>query len=286
MNKPATERTPLIIAAEINEINRQSKRMLLHNAVEIGGRLKEAKLLLKHGEWLTWLKESVSYSKSTAGNLMRLHTEYSSGLMDPPDGSANSQPVGNFTYTQALLLLGLPEDEREEFVAQHDVANMSKQELRQTIREKVGPVHDEDEATLDDSTTEASTGDDETPAKPTAKIPVITVVKSRTRNSRKQSAKGAPSFSGSQQTGAATLKFSITSNPEAVLGYVTQCNTCIENIAGLFSELMAALNCLADIAPEVQEEKRNEARTLAVNLAGSLEVWPPARKPLKVISGS
>ncbi len=62
MKDPTSIRTPHIIAAEINAINLESRKMLLVNA-----------------------------------------------------GGPNSQPVGNLTYTQARLLLGLPQEERAEF---------------------------------------------------------------------------------------------------------------------------------------------------------------------------
>jgi hypothetical protein len=120
-----TERTTHVIAAEINMINHQTKKILLASAIEIGRRLKEAKSLVKHGEWGKWLEEFVSYSQNTAERLMKLHEEYGSSF---PGGSgmSNSAPVRNLSYTQALLLLGLPAEEREKFLAQNDVAGMTK----------------------------------------------------------------------------------------------------------------------------------------------------------------
>lgn len=44
--------------------------------------------------------------------------------------------MSNLTYTQALLLLGLPEEEREEFLSQNDVAGMTKQELQQVLKDR------------------------------------------------------------------------------------------------------------------------------------------------------
>jgi hypothetical protein len=54
MNALITERTPLVIAAEINTIKRQTENILLTNAIEIGRRLKEAKELVRHWEWGKW----------------------------------------------------------------------------------------------------------------------------------------------------------------------------------------------------------------------------------------
>jgi len=135
VNDVLTERTPLVIAAEINMITHQTKKILLASAVEIGRRLKEVKSLVKHGEWGKWLEESVSYSQQTAGRLMKLYEEYGSNFPDGSD-SSNSSPVSNLTYTQALLLLSLPGEEREEFLAQNDVAGMTKQELQQVLKDR------------------------------------------------------------------------------------------------------------------------------------------------------
>ena len=138
MGNPATDRTPLVIAAEINMVTCQTKKILLTSAIEIGRRLQEAKVLVKHGEWGKWLEESVSYSQKTAERLVKHYEEYGPNL---PDGSGRSKStlVSNLTYTQALLLLGLPEEEREEFIAQNDVGSMTKQELQQApqIRPKM-----------------------------------------------------------------------------------------------------------------------------------------------------
>ena len=69
-------RTPEIIAAEINGIKEQTKKMVLYNSIEIGRKLTEAKLLMDHGEWGKWLENAVDYSKSTANNLMKIFQEY------------------------------------------------------------------------------------------------------------------------------------------------------------------------------------------------------------------
>ena len=118
--EPIIERTPLVIAAEINRIKQQTCKIMLTNAIEIGKRLKEAKALLPHGEWGKWLVESVSYSQRTANRLMQLFEEYGDKLFASTEdgGSSNSSALTNLTYYQAFLLLGIPEDEREEFVLQ------------------------------------------------------------------------------------------------------------------------------------------------------------------------
>ncbi|SHI94542.1 Protein of unknown function [Desulfosporosinus lacus DSM 15449] len=105
-----TERTPQII----NSIKDYTGRMLLYSSVEIGRRMTEAKSMVEHGEWGKWLENSVSYSQSTANKLMRLHEEYGAKLSAGQD-SSNSESIPNLSYTQAIILLGIPEEERESF---------------------------------------------------------------------------------------------------------------------------------------------------------------------------
>ena len=62
--EPSNARTPRVIAAEIMTIKQQAEKILLVAAIEIGRRLKEAKTLVKHGEWGKWLKEQVNFSQN------------------------------------------------------------------------------------------------------------------------------------------------------------------------------------------------------------------------------
>lgn len=131
-----TDRTPQLIAAEINGIKEQTRKMLLYNSIEIGRRLVEAKSMIEHGEWGEWLEKSVDYSQRTANNLMRIFEEYGSNQIGLFGNNANSQTFSNLTYSQAIALLGVPQEEREEFIKENDVENMSTRELQQAIKER------------------------------------------------------------------------------------------------------------------------------------------------------
>jgi len=139
-------RTPHVIAAEINMIKYQTERIYLAAAVEIGRRLTEAKALLKHGEWGKWLEESVSYSQSTADRLMKVFREYGNKLPDASAGNSNYAPVRNLTYSQAVILLGVPEEGREQFIIDMDIEGMTNQQLRKAVKERTQARQEKDQA--------------------------------------------------------------------------------------------------------------------------------------------
>lgn len=134
MSEIITVRDGDIIAAEINVIKENAKKVLIYSAIEIGRRLMEAKSVVDHGGWMKWLEEKVDYSQSTANNLMKLYQEYGTGEVNLFDNWTNSEAFGKLSYTQHLALLALPFEERAEFAENHQVADMSTRELEKEIR--------------------------------------------------------------------------------------------------------------------------------------------------------
>ncbi|PWV97461.1 hypothetical protein DFQ01_121105 [Paenibacillus cellulosilyticus] len=118
------DRTPLLIAAEIRSIDAQTREIVLRSAIEIGNKLNEAKALVAHGEWGQWLNDNVNYSQSTANNFMKVSVEYGS----------NYQALENLSYTQAVALLTVPADEREQFAADVNAAELSTRELQAAVK--------------------------------------------------------------------------------------------------------------------------------------------------------
>jgi hypothetical protein len=138
MNKlQINERTEIVrddnvIATEINVIKSQTDKILLSSAIEIGKRLKEAKQMVGHGNWENWLKTEVSYSQRTAQNLMRIYDEYGQNLLE--NEIRNS--IADLGYTQAVAMLKLDFEERENFIAENDVPSLSVKDLEAAIKEK------------------------------------------------------------------------------------------------------------------------------------------------------
>lgn len=123
------------VTTEIRTLHRQAQRMILGYAIEIGRRLTEAKEMLPHGQWGDWLKTEVEFSQSTAQNFMRIFAEYGDSQTSL-FGDAKSQTLGNLPYTHALKLLAVPAEEREEFIEEHHVDELSSRALEKLIRER------------------------------------------------------------------------------------------------------------------------------------------------------
>lgn len=136
MNDIQTQRTPDIIGAEIRGLTQQAKTMTLWFGIEIGRRLTEAKEMLEHGQWLAYLKEQTEFSRSSAGRLMTLYKKYGAAQTSLFGAEANYPTLNNLSISNALRLLAVPEDEREEFAAEHDVEHMSARELDKLIKQR------------------------------------------------------------------------------------------------------------------------------------------------------
>lgn len=132
----AAQRDIKTVTVEIRQLHRQGQEAALRYIVEIGRRLQEAKELLPHGEWGQWVKEELPFSQSTAQNFMRIFQEYGADQLEI-GGAVKSQALANLSYTKALKLLAIDdEEEREAFVEAHNVADMSSRELEEAIRER------------------------------------------------------------------------------------------------------------------------------------------------------
>lgn len=128
-------RNDLTIATEINLIKRQTAQQCLRATVEIGRLLHEAKELVPHGSWGTWLEENVDYSQSTANNIMRIYTEYGMPEQMGFFEENRLEIFGNLSPSQAVALFALPQAERAAFVESHDMDAMSVRDIQDEIGE-------------------------------------------------------------------------------------------------------------------------------------------------------
>lgn len=139
--------------ADVTRDIRIKTGQFLLDAIEIGRLLYEAKAMVEPGGWMDYVEREVPFSQSWANNYMRLYKEYGSEQLSI---FGNSQATARLSPTQALELLALPAQEREEFMETHDVENMSTRELKQAIRERDEAVQAQEaaEAQVEENRTE------------------------------------------------------------------------------------------------------------------------------------
>lgn len=123
------------ITTEIRTITEQARCTMVTAAIEVGRRLVEAKAMVPRGEWGKYLEEKVEFSHSQANNMMRLYQEYGSS-QESLFGGGVKKAIEGLSVTSAIRLLALPEEERETFVEEHPVEEMSTRELEAAIKEK------------------------------------------------------------------------------------------------------------------------------------------------------
>ena len=151
---PDEERTPQRIGAEIRNLTYQAKCMTVYYGVEIGRRLVEAKQMVGHGAWGDWVKKETEFSQSTATRFMRVFEEYGGEQIGIFGAVENSSTLQNISISNALRLLAVPKEEREEFAAEVDAAHLSARELERAIRER-----DEARSTAEAAKAEAATAE-------------------------------------------------------------------------------------------------------------------------------
>ena len=136
MNEQSLMVSPEKLGAEIRELTRQAKAMTLYYGVEIGRRLEAAKSMVPYGGWGTWLKENTEFSQATATRFMRVFNEYGAAQIGIFGAVPESSTLQNLSISNALRLLAVPEDEREEFAEAVDAENLSARELEKAIKER------------------------------------------------------------------------------------------------------------------------------------------------------
>lgn len=128
-----------VIKTEINTLYQTALRSELSYAIQLGRKLTEAKQLVDHGEWGNWIKDNLPFSQDKATMMMKIYDAYGAN-QESLFGDVNSETFRNLGISQAFALLSVPENEREDFVKEHDVESMSVRELKKAIEERDAAV--------------------------------------------------------------------------------------------------------------------------------------------------
>lgn len=77
---------------------------------------------------------------------MRIFDAYGTGQPASLDAGAQAQALRNLNYTQAFILLGVPEEERAQFLAEINVESMSTREMQKAVNDRNQAVKERDKA--------------------------------------------------------------------------------------------------------------------------------------------
>lgn len=106
----------------------------LSGAISIGEKLKEIKELMPHGAWLPYVKENLDWSERKVQQFIQISENY--GV----EGSAYSELLksanacADLSFSNALKLLTIPEDEVREFAEDHIEDGMKSKDFEDQIK--------------------------------------------------------------------------------------------------------------------------------------------------------
>lgn len=130
------ERDINTIRSEIRYIQNDVQQYAAQGALKIGERLCEAKELLGHGEFLPWIKDEFGWTDRTAQKLMAVYREFGDSQKSLFGPEINTKTYSDLPVSKLYLLISVPESEREDFVKENNVAEMSVREMEKLLREK------------------------------------------------------------------------------------------------------------------------------------------------------
>lgn len=111
---------------DINNITNeiiQLKNQIETNIIEIGKRLIQVKQSLPHGHFTMFLEERVDFTRQTANKFMKIADEFT-----------NSKATLHLGTEKLYILTTIPKIDRENFIQENDVEQMSTRQLKQAVK--------------------------------------------------------------------------------------------------------------------------------------------------------
>lgn len=135
MNEMTTQNsTELSVLGSLAQEAQYYAKSIANGMIQLGRVLTEAKPLVRHGEWETWIRENAGCSVRYAQVFMQAYSRFGSNAAVAQIGERG----------KIFKLLALPAGTEEQFLAEHDVADMSTREVEDAVRK----VRDEMNAKL------------------------------------------------------------------------------------------------------------------------------------------
>lgn len=136
MTTNTRELSPEQLGGEIRLLTNQARRMALSYGIQIGYRLHLAHEKVGPHGWAEWLKKETDISAASASRFESLYEGYGEDQGNL-FGVGNKFPtLENLSISNALKLLAVPEEERENFAAEVGADSLSARELEKAIADK------------------------------------------------------------------------------------------------------------------------------------------------------
>lgn len=131
---------PEQLGGEIRLLTAQARRALVSYGIQIGYRLKIAHEKVGPHGWAEWLKRETEFSAAAASRFESLYEGYGDE-QGSIFGVKNKFPtLENLTISNALRLLAIPEEEREDFALEVDAEHLSARELEAKVKERTAEL--------------------------------------------------------------------------------------------------------------------------------------------------
>lgn len=131
---------PEQLGGEIRLLTAQARRMALSYGIQIGYRLKIAHEKVGPHGWAEWLKRETEFSAAAASRFESLYEGYGDE-QGSIFGVENKFPtLEKLSISNALRLLAIPEEEREDFALEVDAEHLSARELEAKVKERTAEL--------------------------------------------------------------------------------------------------------------------------------------------------
>lgn len=134
------------LGGEIRLLTMQARRMALSYAIQIGYRLRIAHEKVGPHGWAEWLKKETEFSAASASRFESIYEGYGADQGNLLGVEEKFPTLKNLSISNALRLLAVPEEERESFAQEHDVAHLSAREVEALVKERTAAIEQERDA--------------------------------------------------------------------------------------------------------------------------------------------
>ena len=136
VHKEIEELSPAELGGEIRLLTQQARRMALSYGIQIGYRLKIAHEKVGPHGWAEWLAKETEFSAAAASRFEKLYEGYGDAQGSLFGVGNNFPTLEKISISNALRLLAVPAEEREQVAEELDAEHLSARELEKALKER------------------------------------------------------------------------------------------------------------------------------------------------------